>query len=66
MRYIILRIILICVGLGVGIGILSLYNFDLTALLSSIIDGFAWIINGIADAISGNDAARQVLTSRPH
>lgn len=65
MLHTIVRILLICIGIGAGIGVLAIYDFDLTALLNTIVNGFAWIINSIADAISGNDAARRVLTTRP-
>ena len=66
MLHTIVRIALICIGIGAGIGVLAIYDFDLTALLNTIVNGFAWIINSIADAISGNDAARKLLTARPH
>lgn len=65
MLHTIVRIALICIGIGAGVGILAIYDYDLTALLSAIFDGFTWIIDSIANAISGNDAARQVLTTRP-
>ena len=65
MLHTIVRILLICAGIGVGIGVLAIYNFDLTALLDAIVNGFAWIINSIADTISGNDTARKLLTARP-
>lgn len=64
-RKTLIKIVATCAIIGVVLGVLAIYHWNISALLSNIMDFFTWIVVSIRDAIAGNEAARQVLTSRP-
>lgn len=56
-------IVLVCIG--VGFGVLAIFGFDIGKLMSFVFDWMVSFVDAIAKTISGNDTARQVLTTKP-
>lgn len=59
------KVLVVLVVIGVSFGVLAIFGFDVGKLMSFAFDWLVSFVNAIADAISGNDTARQILSTKP-
>jgi hypothetical protein len=60
-----LKIVYICIAIGVLIGVLALFHNNPTELFGWMADWCTWIVNSVADFVQGNPTTRGVIGTHP-